>query len=77
MTNRELTRKALELPLTERVELAQALWQSIDDEPGSRIPAEDRQTIELARERARDLATGKVKGRTHQQVMESARRALE
>jgi putative addiction module component (TIGR02574 family) len=77
MSKQELTQKILALPLTDRVELAQALWQSIDDEPVSGTAAEEREAVDLARKRERDLATGRVEGRSHQQVMESARRALE
>ena len=75
MSNEELTQKALALPLAVRVELAQALWESIDD-PDADPTAEDREAIPLAKERDSELATQRVEGRTHEQVMESARRLL-
>jgi len=86
MSNQELTQKVLSLPLTDRVELAQALWESIDEGAAADAVAaadtadtatEVREAVDLARKRDRDLATGRVAGRTHQQVMEAARRALE
>jgi hypothetical protein len=75
MSNEDLTRKLLALPLPERVHLAQALWESIE-EGGPWEPAAEREAIELAKIRDRELENGAVEGRTHQQVMEAARRAL-
>jgi putative addiction module component (TIGR02574 family) len=76
MSKQELMEIALALPLTERVELAQALWQSIDDEPSPDGAAEERAAIDVAVERDLELTSGRVAGRTHEQVMEAARRAL-
>lgn len=67
----------LELPLPERVALAQALWQSIDEDPGPDATDEEREALEQARKRDAELSSGLVAGRTHQQVMEAARRILE
>jgi putative addiction module component (TIGR02574 family) len=75
MSDEEL-RQLLSLPLPERIDLAQALWQSIHEEPGVG-PDEERQAVDLARTRDAQLASGAVPGRTHEQVMEAARRALE
>jgi putative addiction module component (TIGR02574 family) len=77
MSNEQLTHQALALPLAERVALAQALWQSIEGEPGDEAADEEREAVELATQRDRDLATGAVTGRTHAQVMEAARRIIE
>jgi putative addiction module component (TIGR02574 family) len=78
MSNEHLTRDALALPLAERVALAQALWQSIDDEPGGEAADdEERDAVDLAHQRDRELASGAVAGRTHEQVMEAARRIVE
>lgn len=76
MSNEELTRKALALPLSDRIDLAQALWHSIEELAEDRDNAEERKALEQARKRDRELASGAVEGRTHQQVMEAARRAL-
>jgi len=75
MSNEELTQRALALPLAVRVELAQALWESTEG-PDAGATDEDREAIPLARARDSALATGRVEGRTHEQVMESARRPL-
>jgi putative addiction module component (TIGR02574 family) len=66
----------LALPLPERVELAQALWQSIDQTPDLDSGQEEREAAALARRRDAELSSGAVSGRTHEQVMEAARRAL-
>ncbi len=76
MNNEELIQKALALPLSERIDLAQALWQSIEKGPEADGSAEEREAIEKAKRRDRELETGAVEGRSHEQVMEAARRAL-
>lgn len=76
MSNEELTRKALALPLSDRIDLAQALWHSIEELAADEDNPEERKALEQARKRDRELASGAVEGRTHQQVMEAARRAL-
>jgi putative addiction module component (TIGR02574 family) len=76
MSNEELTQKVLALPLPERIDLAQALWQSIDEMREDDVNAEERKALELAKRRDRELTMGAVEGRSHQQVMEAARRAL-
>lgn len=77
MENREIIDKALALPLSERVELAQALWQSIDAQLGRDAIVDEREVIERAKKRDLELQTGAVAGRSHQPVMEKARRALQ
>ena len=73
MSREQITRAALELPLNERVDLAEQLWQSIEEG----LPAvEEGEAIETARRRDAELDSGVVGGRTHDQVMESIRRAL-
>jgi len=76
MSNEELTQKALALSLPDRVSLAQTLWESIDGSPDSEATAEEREAVEQAKKRDRELASGAVSGRSHQQVMEAARRAI-
>lgn len=73
MTTRQLTEQVLALPLDERVDLAEALWQSI----GAGLQAgEEREAIELAARRDAELTSGAVVGRTHDEVMQAARRAI-
>jgi putative addiction module component (TIGR02574 family) len=74
MTTEQLIANAMALPLEERVSLAQALWESID----AGLPnADERAAVDEAVHRDEELSSGRVTGRTHEEVMEAARRALE
>jgi len=74
MSTKQLIADAMALPLSERVSLAQALWESID----SGLPdADEGGAVAEALRRDRELSSGQVIGRTHEEVMEAARRALE
>lgn len=70
----------LGLPLAERIGLAQALWLSIhgaaDDDPNIETD-EGRQAVAQARARDAELTSGAANGRTHEEVMEAARHALQ
>ncbi len=73
MTTPPLLDQVLALPLEERVSLAAALWQSID----AGFPASDeREAIDQATQRDADLTSGTVPGRSHAEVMRTARRAI-
>ena len=77
MSKEELVERALELPLRERVLLAEELWQSIGLESGPTVAADEtRDAIALAKRRDLDLTSGRVPRRTHEEVMKSARRAI-
>jgi putative addiction module component (TIGR02574 family) len=74
MTTEQLIADAMALPLAERVSLAQALWESID----TGLPDTDElAAVNEAIQRDEELSSGKVTGRTHEEVMQAARRALE
>ncbi|HMJ25574.1 MAG TPA: addiction module protein [Pyrinomonadaceae bacterium] len=74
MTTEELIADVMALPLAERVSLAQALWQSID----AGLPdADERAAVAEAIRRDEELSSGRVVGRTHEEVMQTARRSLE
>ncbi len=77
MMSEDLTRQLLALPLPERVELAQALWQSIDDraDDDSTIPSED-DAIAIALRRDAELTSGQLVGRIHEQIIEVIRSEL-
>ncbi|MDX6385288.1 MAG: putative addiction module component [Blastocatellia bacterium] len=62
------------LPLAERVSLAQALCESINAGPPE---TNEGAAVNEAIQRDEELVSGKVAGRTHQEVMQAARRALE
>ena len=73
MSTQQLAAEAMALPLSERVQLAQQLWQSIDiglDDTDERAAVRD------AIRRDQELSSGEVVGRSHEEVMQAARRAI-
>lgn len=73
MPDPSLTERLLALPLDDRIELAEVLWQSIGEGLRSGTEAE---AIADARRRDAELTTGAVTGRSHEEVMNAARRAI-
>lgn len=73
MSTQELTAEAMALPLPDRVSLAQALWESI--EVGLADTDEDTALREFIR-RDEEHSSGSITGRTHEEVMQSARRSV-
>ncbi|MEP6668184.1 MAG: addiction module protein [Chthoniobacter sp.] len=73
MSTQQLTAEAMALPLSERVSLAQALWQSIE---AGLADTDERAAGREAVRRDQELSSGAVEGRTHEEVMQAARRAL-
>ena len=63
----------MDLPLDERVRLAEALWESISEGLST---ADERDAIAEARRRDAELNSGAAIGRTHEDVMQAARRAI-
>lgn len=77
MSTKELAQEAMALPIAERVALAQTLWQSIDGRPYASVADEAKWAVEEADRRDAELSSGKVLGRTHDEVMRAARKAIE
>lgn len=73
MTTQQLTNEALALPLVDRVRLAQELWASIDP---AVVDNSEREAVLEAIRRDEELSSGTVIGRTHEEVMQAARRAI-
>ena len=73
MSTQQLTVEAMALPISERVSLAQALWQSID---AGLEASKDHEALAEAIRRDEELSSGVVQGRTHEEVMQAARRAV-
>jgi hypothetical protein len=73
MSGKQIKEEAMALPLSERVSLAQALWESIDAGLGL---ADERAAVSEAVARDQELSSGAVAGRTHEQVIRAARRAI-
>jgi hypothetical protein len=68
-----LTEQAMTLPLAERVQLAEALRQSI----GAELRAGgEREAVEQAARRDAEMTSGEAAGRAHKEVMRAARRAI-
>ena len=73
MSAQDLITEAMALPLSDRVSLAQALWQSIDQG----LPDTDEHAaLEVSIRRDQELSSGGVTGRTHDEVMQTARRSI-
>jgi hypothetical protein len=73
MSTQQLTTEAMALPLSERILLAQTLWQSI----GAGLPESDENgAVSDALERDEELSSGAFAGRTQEEVDLAARRAL-
>jgi hypothetical protein len=73
MSAQQLIDEAMALPLSDRVSLAQALWQSIGT---GLAEADDIVALQDSVRRDQELSAGGVLGRTHAEVMQSARRAI-
>jgi hypothetical protein len=73
MSKEQFIAEAVKLPLPDRVNLAQALWQSIDAELAE---TDEGEGLGEAIERDSELSSGSVAGRTDDEVMQAARRAI-
>jgi len=73
MSTQQLTVEAMALPISERVSLAQALWQSIN---AGLEAAKNSEALAEAIRRVDEISSGAVQGRTHEEVMLAARRAV-
>ena len=73
MSAQEIESAVMALPLSERVSLAQTLWQSID---AGLADTDEREAVSEAIRRDEELSSGAVVGRTHEEVMQAARRAI-
>jgi hypothetical protein len=76
MSREQLALEAMALPLAERVALAEALWRSIDASLTGPTVEDEAEAIREAARRDLELTSGAAVGRSHQEVMETAKRAL-
>lgn len=78
MTDRlaDVTDQALSLVAEERVALALRVWESLSDSERHAANPVDAATLAEVRRRDEELSSGAVAGRSHDQVMAAARRAL-
>jgi putative addiction module component (TIGR02574 family) len=73
MSAEQLKEEAMSLPLSERVSLAQALWESIN---AGLVDTDEQAAVREAARRDRELSSGAASGRSHEEVMQAARRAI-
>jgi len=73
----DLADQALSLPISDRVLLAQRLWESLSVPQRGSAEEDETAALALAKRRDAELASGKVEPRSHEQVMKAAREALE
>ena len=72
----KLADQVLALPPAERSQLAQRLWENLDDaDRGSEV--QDHETIAEALRRDAEITAGLAPVRSHQEVMDAARKAVE
>jgi hypothetical protein len=76
MSREQSTKAIMCLPLAERVSLAQERWESIQGTSLSSARDEEREALAEAQRRDAELSSGAVAGRTHEQVMQTMRRAI-
>jgi hypothetical protein len=76
MSREQLTLEAIALPVGERIALAQALWRSIHESPTGSVVEEEAEAVREAARRDLELTSGTAVGRSHQAVMDTAKRAL-
>ena len=69
----QLTSEAMALPLSERVSLAQALWQSIGH---SVEDAGEKGALSDSIARDQEISSGAVSCNSHEEVMRAARQAI-
>ena len=73
----EITDRIMALPPAERVAIAQTVWQSIEEDEALIPPQSDAEAIATARRRDAEMSEGGVSRRSHQEVMQDARRAIQ
>ena len=77
MSAKQITQEAMALPLAERVALAQTLWQSIEGRSSEKLNEEVKWAVRESSRRDAELSAGSKTGRTHEEVMRAARKAIE
>ena len=77
MSREQLTQEIMALPVADRITLAQDIWQSLEDAGVASAVEDEHAVLDEAQRRDAELSSGAVVGRTHEQVMETMRRAIE
>ncbi len=74
-TDGEIFTQALGLPVTQRFELAQRLWESLGR--SATAGESEAEILETARRRDQELTESPESGRSHDEVMKAAREAIQ
>jgi putative addiction module component (TIGR02574 family) len=77
MTIAQLTNEALALPLSDRILLAERLWESVNSAPATERDAEEDALLQEATRRLDEMKRGAVKTWSHDQVMENITKAIQ
>ena len=72
----ELTGQALSLPIAKRAELAQCLWESLQDVDPPKCDESEADALKQASQRDQELENKTAVGQPHKSVIEAARKAL-
>lgn len=72
----DLTTHVLALAPGPRAELAQKVWQSLEDSPVVISPQAEAEALEFARRRDTEIESGEIETRSHDEVMKDARRSM-
>ena len=72
----ELTTYVLALAPSQRAELAQKVWQSLEDSQVVISPQAEAEALELSRRRDTEIEDGEVETRSHDDVMKDARQSM-
>jgi hypothetical protein len=73
MSSEQVAAAAMALPISGRVALAQALWESLD---AGLEDTDEASAITDSIRRDAEISSGAVSGRSHAEVIETARRAV-
>lgn len=76
MTTAQITNEVLALPLYERIQLAQWIWESVNDATSEELDAYDEATFAEAERRDAEMDRGEVQGISHEEVMALLRAQL-
>lgn len=77
MTAAELTSQILALPADQRAAIAQRVWESIEGEEFAISPQADAEALAVSQRRDDEMSNCEVSGRSHEEVIKNARRAIE
>jgi hypothetical protein len=73
MSTEQLKEEIMSLPISEKVLLAQALWENINT---GLLDPDEKAALREAAQGDQKLSSGTISGRSHEEVMQAARRTV-